>query len=526
MIIKDMLDIASKFIKIKGKYLETKDYNLFRPFYNTIAKFVIVKSGRQIGKSTAEAVKQIVRAAIKSFSTALTLLPLQSQSQRFSRLYVDSILMSSDELKNRVSKKLIYTAHLKQLTNGSELHYSYVSDSPDRIRGISVRDVYWDEIQDIIIDHIPIAEQCASHYPDSRFSYCGTPKTLDNTLEGLWRMSSQHEPFIICSRCRFKNYCVIPDVYKMLQTAGLSCQKCGGILSLDDVYGAQYESLNPSKIGLIEGYHIPQIYVAFNLVPERWKQIMLDYTKLSPFQFATEVLGISYDTGGRPITHEKLASCCTNRKNGAMLNGEFNIVVMGIDWGYGTTRSYTVSCIIGIRNDGKSEVIFAKKYPYRDRLEQIQEFKSMFYSYGCTAVGCDAGVGLTDNIILRNHFGADKVFEYNYCSPRKMIQFNPDVMNFSTNRTKTLSLLFNDLNMGNIYFFNREESEPFFDDILSVYEEPRSTPYGENKVYRHNHSIPDDFIHTLNFAQLTLKLLTKESILDSIIVSETDHNVK
>ena len=68
-----------------------------------------------------------------------------------------------------------------------------------------------------------------------------------------------------------------------------------------------------------------------------------------------------------------------------------------------------------------------------------------------------------------------------------------------------------------ILFPQAEQSKPFFEDILSIFEETRITPKGEYKVYSRNHSIPDDFAHALNFSVLTARLLTRDTILDSII---------
>jgi len=523
MAIPTLSKIASKLVFIKGKLLNLKDFELFKPFYNSKTANIVLKTGRQVGKSTGLAVKQVIRACIKSYSLILTLLPLSQQTDRFSRLYIDNIFRESPDLYSRISSNLVNTIGLKQLNNGSELHFSYIGDNPDRVRGISVKDANYDEVQDIICDHIPIASQCTRHFSDSRYEYSGTPKTLDNTLEGLWINSCQYEPLVRCSRCHFDNFCVIPDVYKMLIPTGLSCQKCGRVLPIEDIVNIQYSAFNPMKIGIYDGYHIPQIFVRYNLNKERWAIVMDDYSNFSQATFANEVLGISFDTGGRPVTQEKLLSCCTERSMGEVKVEDHYHRVMGIDWGYATSNSLTVVTVVGVRSDGKYDVLFAKKYRYRDRLEQIAELCQLYKDYICCAVGCDAGVGLTDNLILREKLGMENIYEFQYCAPNKMLRYDEDTCQFITNRTKTLGLLFLDLNKGKILFPKAEDSMDFFKDILSLREQVRTSVGGRKKYYDRNPSIPDDFAHALNFAILTAKLLTKESILDTIINTEENY---
>jgi hypothetical protein len=104
---------------------------------------------------------------------------------------------------------------------------------------------------------MPMAEQCTSSFTDPKFCYTGTPKTLSNTIESLWKKSSQNEPFITCSRCHKENFCFIPDVYKMIDPKGLVCQNCKELLSMDDIRDAKYLTLDKSKEGAFDGYHIP-----------------------------------------------------------------------------------------------------------------------------------------------------------------------------------------------------------------------------------------------------------------------------
>jgi hypothetical protein len=195
----------------------------------------------------------------------------------------------------------------------------------------------------------------------------------------------------------------------------------------------------------------------------------------------------------------------------------YSAKIMGVDWGCATQNSLTVICVLGIKYDGIIDVLFAKKYRYRDRIEQRNEIEQYFQQFGCVAMGVDHGVGLTDNLELRNDLGCDKIFEFMYCNPNKILNFLKDQMMYSANRTKTLGLLFNDLAKKNITFPNFSEIKQYFDDILSEYEEIREGPNQMNKFYGRDPNIPDDFLHALNFAVLTARIITRGSILDGVM---------
>lgn len=513
----NVTEVVSYVINVLGSPLNMKDYAIFVPFYMKKTKRKLLKMARQLGKTIGICALQLTRAAITKYTKSLTVLPSQEHAHRFSQDSIATMIQESPIIKTRLSNKLLYGEEIKQFNNGSKLYYSHIGDSPMRVRGISVRDFYVDELQDIILENMYIAEMCTSHYSNSRFHYSGTPLTLDNAIEGLWMQSSQNEAYITCSRCHFDNFSFIPDVYKMIVPKGLSCQKCGGVLHVEDIYRLSYQAMKPEMENLFDGWHAPQIFTPFNLTAERWTEVLKQKKDYSESQFANEVLGHSFDVGGRPITITKLQSLCDgNRKLGEFNKKGYIATVMGIDWGYATVRSLTVGCILGITKEGKADVLWAKKYHYRDREDQVVELLEKYSEYGCVMIGADHGVGLSDNQKLRSRVSASRFIEYQYCAPKKLLTYDPDTLVYPLNRTRSIDLLFTDLNKGYIRFPRMEDSSDFFNDILSIYEEVRESPSGCNKFYSRNHSIPDDFLHSLNFAWICVKILTRDNILDTV----------
>ena len=489
---------------IRNKPANIKDYQLFKEFCLSKKKRKLLKGARQVAKTTFLSMDQILKIAFQAPYYLLNIHPSDAQTKKFSQINIDEALKSSSVFKSLYNRDCIYNVHLKTFTNGSVLHFSYVGIGPERLRGISVQEINFDEIQSIYYEDIPVVEQCASSYADSKFVYAGTPGTSDNTIETLWKLTNQIEPFLVCSRCNFENFCILPDVFKMLNEKFLVCQKCGRQIEKEVLYNAKTIPLRP-EITDFDGWHIPQIFTTLNNTPQRWAEIIRNRKVYSDYTFITEVLGISYDTGGRPITLEKLRSLCLEKST-----KHFTAIAIGVDWGCATEHSLTAICVTGLRQDGKFEVILGRKYNYRDRLEQISEIVTIFKDYNCTCIGCDNGVGLTDNLLFRKHLGSDKIYEFLYMGQGKLITYDEKSMVFHTSKRKTLNMLFFNMNTDKIFFPKYELISDFFNDILSETEEIRGT----NKLYNHNPNIPDDFLHALNFSILALKLCVEGTILD------------
>src|SRR6185369_4131171 len=66
-------------------------------------------------------------------------------------------------------------------------------------RGIPADFILIDEFQDILLENIPVIEECASHSEHKLFCYSGTPKSMDNAIEYYFsRFSTQNEWVVPC----------------------------------------------------------------------------------------------------------------------------------------------------------------------------------------------------------------------------------------------------------------------------------------------------------------------------------------
>ena len=316
-----------------------------RQVYDTPAKRVLLFCGRQVEKSTLLGNRLITYSCMVPAFRTLYVSPSATQTKTFSVDRIKEPLETSEVLKAFTTSLLQQNVFEKQFVNRAKITLRYAFLNADRTRGIPTWCLALDEIQDILSDNIPVIEQSTSHAPEQwrRFLYAGTPKGLDNVIEyyrsGTSKgrpMSTMGEWVVPCDRCgsgagagRYWN--VLGE--KNIQRRGLSCEKCGQLINAMHP-DAQWASMQEG--GIFESYRIPQLMVPWRA----WDEIMLDYGRYDRARFYNEVLGISYDSGLRPLTRQQVRDCCKDEikmhpdeLEQYHLLGASQPIFAGIDWG-------------------------------------------------------------------------------------------------------------------------------------------------------------------------------------------------
>ena len=494
--------IAEAVLRLDGKPLDLSEYKLFYPLYDLDSYKMIYKTGRQVAKTTSLSGRQVLSASFRPYFKTMYASPLEKQAHKYSSLNVKPFLKSPFIKKCFVDYSTTNSITMRELRNGSVMHFCYIQNGADRVRGLSADEICWDEIQNILYDHIPVVEQCMSASEYGRNIFCGTPLTLENTMESLWGQSSQCEWVMPCSHCNHDIMVIEPQCWLMITPKGPVCDKCGGLI--EDVTNGYWLPKNPSMVGIFDGYHIPQIVVKKNLTKKRWYDIYTQFLTYGKARFANEVLGLSYDLGGRPIT-------LTELKRLAILEPQrfdkdkYSIIVAGIDWGVSNLTSFTTVVIMGFRAvDGVPEIIYSHKYQESEIMRQIDHMVEKFNKYGVAFAAADVGVGNMNNQELKKkwkHINTDQVIGYNYVQAVYFnLKWDDKSEKYILNRTTSLNQLFFDMKQGKMLFpkeYADTTKNDVFNHVLSVYEELIDTPSGKKKRYRHSASKPDDFCHSL-----------------------------
>jgi len=320
---------------------EGREY--LRKIYDTSANKVLLKCGRQVEKSTTLGNRLLCYSALTNNFRSIFVAPSAEQAKVFSTDRIKDVVEASPLLKAYTTTKINQAVFFKKFINFSQIRLRYAYLTADRVRGIPADLVAIDEIQDILVDNIPVIEQCAFHSKYKLFLYSGTPKSLDNTLEHYWtEFSTQNEWVVPCEHhgtpkdLSSWHWNILGE--KQIGKKGLICDKCGAPISATHPE-AQWVSLNPrdddnkDKV-TFDSYRIPQTMVQW----VNWDDILQAQEQYPRAQFMNEKLGMSYDSGVRPITKGQLKACCKDELRLGDIEHFKRIaqgrqVYAGIDWG-------------------------------------------------------------------------------------------------------------------------------------------------------------------------------------------------
>lgn len=311
--------------------------------YDSPVKRRLLICGRQVEKSTMLGNLALCYMSLVPAFRLLYVSPSATQTTTFSNDRIKEPIETSPILRRFTTQMLSANILEKQFINRSKITLRYAFLNADRTRGIPADMLEIDEFQDVLGDNIPVIEQCLAHgRPKWRiYLYAGTPKSLDNNIEYLRANSSTQGEWVVpCDACgvksgpqRSRHWNILGE--RNIGKKGLICEKCGTLLNAahpDAAWMAQV-AWDPVKVPF-ESYRISQLMVPW----KPWEEVLIQYQKYPRDKFYNEVLGLSYDSGLRPLTRAQVMACC--RQDLSMQNienyrqlGYSQPIFAGIDWG-------------------------------------------------------------------------------------------------------------------------------------------------------------------------------------------------
>jgi hypothetical protein len=486
-----------------------------RRCYDTDARRILLFCGRQVEKSTLLGNLALgYSCLVPSFKT-LYVSPTNTQTKTFSTDRLKEPVETSEDLKRFTTNMLSQNVFEKQFVNRSKITLRHAFLNADRTRGIPAYMLLIDELQDILTDNIPVIEQCTSHSPPQyrRFVYAGTPKSLDNTIETYRaNYSTQGEWVIPCDAHggetgRYWN--ILGE--KNIGRKGLICEKCGKRINAvhPDARWAAMIAWDPVKVPF-ESYRICQLMVPW----KPWDEILLDYRRYSRDRFYNEVLGISYDSGLRPLTRAHIQANCKEEIKISEADEKYrnlsfaNPVYAGIDWGTGE-NTYTV-LTLGMYVDMKFRIFYVYRFEGEDvdPVPQMEKITALCKGFNVRVIGTDYGGGFDRNDILMRKFGPQRVQKYQYMArAKKKVEWDGRLRRWKVHRTEVMSDIFNAIKRGTVFEFPRwdEFREPYGQDMLNIFSE-----YNKQlmmTVYKHSLDKPDDTLHSVLYCFLASMIM-------------------
>ena len=393
-------DLLPYLFRVKGEPFSLKDRPQFGVmFEKTLYPDMIVISGRQLGKSMTLSRSEVFMPLCIPQFQLLYVAPLQEQTRRYSDLYLTEAIRSCPLAQKLQSKsmagvlsdaKIISATGHQTFANGSGIQLTYAKTTADRARGIMADVIDFDEIQDQSDDTVPIISESltSSKYGCRRFT--GTAKVTENYIETLWQKSSMCEWVIKCEGC---GTWAIPTldggVLKMIGADGMHCLHCDKRLN---VRNGKWIAAHPDRMYSFRGYHIPQV-VCPAIVDDinNWQKLLRKLTTGTLATFIQENLGISYSVGQRLLTRQHIMRQSVLPSTKTLQNEiktnphRYSFVVAGIDWGGAELSSFTVITVIGIRPNGRIDVLWARRYRGYDPDEQMIDIAKICRFYNVVA---------------------------------------------------------------------------------------------------------------------------------------------
>ena len=515
---------AESMYKLNGTPLRfTQGRNYLKPIHEAEIDEILMMTGRQVEKTTTISVKMANNVLLRPFSSSLYVAPLNEQVKTFSRARLDKLFRYSqnDLVRKRYkSSDLVDQVFHKEFTNGAEIYMRNCYEEADNIRGLSTDDVCIDEIQDILVDAIPVILETQTRSKNKHRIFTGTPKSFANTIQQQWDKSSQADWVIRCPACSKHQVLGVENV----TPSAFICRnpRCKSVIP--DIARAmgRWEHRYPEK--RMKGFRITQM-----MVPDISPADIFDKIENYPLiRLMNEVLGRSYEQADKPFTKDFLWEI-TDRDFSMMhsiTNSPFaNIpTFLGIDWGEGEKdgkagTGYTVLTVCAYNPDGKFQVLFSKRFEKGKELDpdfQIRTIMNTVEVFRCRYVMADYGAGVKENKRLRKKLG-NRFAQVQYVGQqKKKINYDKNEFKFLIERSDWMTDFIDFAHDGGLRLFGKDDDgmlDVFYENFSAIYSEYRKSNNGlaEKLFYGHAMSQPDDAFHSTFYAWFASKMFKNGS---------------
>jgi hypothetical protein len=538
-----LIPVLPLLLNLNGKPYSLKDHFPFgQLFRNHKPRKLVLKTGRQVSKSTSLAAHGVVVSAMHPHFATLYVTPLYEQIRRFSNNYVRPFIDESPVKSLWIGPDTEQSVMQRGFLNLSKMFFSFALLDADRIRGIRADQVCIDECQDMDPDHIPIIHETMSYSEHELAQYTGTPKTMDNTIEGFWQLSSQAEWFIRCEACNRWNIPAMEfHIDKMLgpprddiseNQPGIICYHCRRpVVPRTGRWVHRY----PERRWDFAGYHVPQAIMPVHYSnPDKWSTLIgkrEGWGSVSPNMFYNEVLGESYDVGQKLVTLSDI-------KKAAVLPWEndqrvpppaaieaaksgYLRRVLAVDWGGGGMSgvSFTVLAVLGFAADGRIDCLWGcRLLTPHDHLLEAQECMARFHEFGCDIFAHDyTGAGiLRETFMTQAGFPLSRIMPIAYvrAATKAPMYHVPKTQlhprdHYRADKTRTLLYTTTALKTGLLRFFQYDfkstDNPGLLHDFLSLVENKVETRQASD-LYMIGKAagLPDDFAQAVNIGCVSL----------------------
>ena len=470
------------------------------------------KTSRQVAKSTSFVNLMLCWGCNMPNLRMLYVAPTNKQTVFFSEERLRAAIVESPPIADHYwdprtcRDRQLY----RSLTTPAFIHLAHCFHDADTVRGMSTHILFLDELQDLSQEILPVLEQvvsAATRNPDMVASgmadvrrYAGTPRSFDTALEKAWERSTQNEWLVPCTRCGGgdRHFWNLLDE-RNISRDGLICKRCQKPL---DWTTGQWVSRFPDR--LWSGWHANQLMATEPQGWIRWERIWDDYQQYPTGRFLNEVLGVSHDTGDRPVTLDEVKNCCLEPYTWDDIPvGQLDCFA-GLDWGFSaeSDTSYTVLTIYALVGN-RFQLQYAKRFKGQQASNPnlvLLHIKEKMAEYNVRLIGLDRGVGHMENERLKSELGTEgdlAIIEYAYVGQQKEeVKWNEHSGAVQLERTVRMDRLFEAIRQRWLWWPRWDLFETYAPDVLAPFIDYNPTM----RTRRYLRRDPDDFFHATLFA--------------------------
>lgn len=535
----DFLDLLPLTLQLNGKPMDVRNRRpMFAPLFRRkrTSRREIFKCSRQVGKTSQAGASILMNLNWRENFRIMYVAPLALYTNRLHHLYMGPMIRSCKLPWAIQDKDCVSNVNEKTFISGSHFHGVSCFNSAGNALGVPVDELYVDEIQDLNIDFVPQIRETLRTSDFRWESYFGTARGIENTIQILFDESSGGEWRMRCG-CKAFGRDIIPDLehdaIKMIQKHGVACPDCSRLIDVErgewihryparaqDEFGKDPQGNEVVINAGFAGYHIPATIVRDVCTPyDRYLETI--YNKLygvsrySEARFLQEVLGISSDQGGRPITPEEIeeASILDFTEDGkGWRPTDYAIIAGGQDWGGSEITSFTIGTGVGWHSaTGAFHCLGAVRptgIPDDERHLPCAAFYRKLFGSHIQGIGADAGfVGSVQNRNLQRAAGI-RTANIAYGTKKNFFQGLPNGNNFVVDRTTLIYLVYTLIREGKLLFPKGQWFQTFTKDLTATFIEDVEAPNGVTmRRYCRYKNRADDFLHALGYAIFICALL-------------------
>lgn len=490
----DKLDFCRRFVFLDGQLIGFEGRPYLPDIYAADRRNLVLRCSRQTEKSTFLVNSILYEACTFPGVRMLYVAPRLEQAQTFCKTRLVTTIRNSPLIRRCLlgsGRRTQLPVATMQFANGSQLFVRAAYQNADAARGLSVDRLYVDEFQDIASNHLPVLQETLSHARNGRTILVGTPKSLENCLEGVFSRSTGNEWTIPCVACGHGT--ILDD--RALGPSGVVCENCREPI---DPSAGRWVPRRPDAIWG-EGY-----WICHPMVPWlHYDEILLRQIEYDPARFKNEVLGLPSSLGEHVVTRAELERCSQDRPMARSLRDVpaigRNAMLAGIDWG-GGGRSRTVLAIGFMQADFSLEICRMERFAASEEPDRlISEVARWCQHFRVQFIAADgAGNGHVLNRLLLDKLQL-KTPLYAICYSQVGQEPIQDGMlwKWTLGRSQSIGSVFGRIKKQMIGFPNVQESGSFLDEFaceMAEYDDEQ-----RSIRFIHPENAQDDALHATNY---------------------------